>query len=86
MSEKQQKRWEKTRAKGFNRYVILHTLIYPVFMTICFTIGGYVFDEEIESGEIFIRFIIFLIGGFVLGWWSYERNERLYLKTIGKND
>jgi hypothetical protein len=86
MSEKQQKKWEKTRAKGFNRYIILIGLVCPVFMTISFILASYFFDEKINTREMFIRFILLLVGGFLFGWWSYERNERLYLKTAGKNE
>lgn len=86
MSEEQRKKWERTRAKGFNRYIIWFGLVYPILITLFLFIGSHVYDEKINTRGLFIRFILLLIVGFAFGVWSYERNERLYLKSSNKNE
>lgn len=86
MSEKDKVNWEKTRAKGFNRYVVKWTLLFGILLPFLQLTVDRVFDGTTNTRVIFLNFILFLIFGFLFGWWTYEWNEYKYKKTIGKHD
>ena len=77
-TEKQRKKWEKVRARGFNRYVVFSAFSCGILVTIFGIIYKYVFLEKIKMEAIGWRLIGFSILGLLSGWFTYERTESLY--------
>jgi hypothetical protein len=84
MSEKQQKKWEKTRAKGFDRFVFNRTLLCGIGIPILETFLDYIFDGKLNLQKFGWRVIGYTIAGLLGSWWIYEWNEYKYRKTAGK--
>jgi hypothetical protein len=86
MNDAERKNWKKTRAKGFNHFVVKCTLLFGILMPIFQSISEYIFDEKINTRFIGWRLIGYSIIGFLYGWWTYEWNEYKYKKTINKDE
>lgn len=82
MSQRTRKSWEKTRARGFNRFVVRSTLLFGFFMPIFQMASEYIFDGKINPKAIGWRIIGYSIVGLLCGWWTYEWNEYKYRKTV----
>lgn len=82
MNEKQMAQWEKTRKKGFDWYVVKTTLLFGIGTTVCRLIFDRYSDGIWNVGDLPINIISYLIGGFFLGWISYEWNEYSYKKKV----
>ena len=76
----------KTRAQGFDRFVIRSTLLFGIFVPILPLISEYIFDEKTNTKSIGWSFISYSIVGLLFGWWTYECNEYKYLKNNGEDD
>lgn len=84
MNEEQVKDWEKTRAKGFDRYVISKTLLCGFGGLSIMVITDFIFDGTLKIERLGWRLIGYLIAGLILSWCVYEWNDYRYKNTIGE--
>lgn len=82
--------WNKTRQKGRLRFILLETLLVGFSGAILFTSIDYLFEfflndkpnylHESENFvfKILLRLIIFSIAGFLIGNYSWNKNEEQY--------
>jgi hypothetical protein len=82
MKEKQLKRWEKMRAKGFTLFVIGYALVLGIFLTIFNFLFEYYWDGVWKTDRIVFNLIFNLIIGAVIGWLTYRSSEKAYQKSL----
>jgi uncharacterized membrane protein len=79
MNESQRAKWERTRGKGFWRYVLLHwVLLFGGFMIIMTSISDYFISRRgFRLEDLVIKIPIFLIIGFLAGaaMWFYVESK-----------
>ena len=82
MNFKRLKKWEKSRAKGKFRFVLLNGIIKFGFSTAILVLITRKFRHP--TYDLSIQFVILLlighsIGGYIFGLWAWNRNEQEYL-------
>ncbi len=93
-NEKIKENWLKTRAKGKFRLILRSILIWGVVGTIISLLFDYAFEYFYEAvpnfqkfsesifQKILIRLIIWSLAGFIIGWLSWNKNEREFSKDL----
>ena len=82
MKEKQIKKWEKTRAKGFIRFVIKFALILSIAVTITSLLFDYYWDGVWKTDDIVFNFIFGFLINSVGGWIIYRTTENKYQESL----
>ena len=88
MNQKQRAKWEKIRAKGLLRFVLIEGILWGVYMTTALTIA----DRFFGSGSYHLEFIyrklfIGVLLGFLVAFTAWHRNEWKYeMSQIKSNE
>jgi len=82
--EEEIEKLEKLIKNGKWNYVTKLTLFFGIFMTIFMTLyQKYIIGTEIDLFTINLNIIVYMIGGFILGLWSW-RSINKKLKKLKK--
>lgn len=84
MNASQRAKWERTRAKGFWRFVLLWLLVFGGGMIITTSIFDYFFSSRgLRLEDMKIKVPIFLVTGFIGGVAGWFVSESRYKKSSG---
>lgn len=84
MNTSQKAKWERTRAKGFWRFVLLSGVVMSGAMIIAVAVFDYFTSPQGFTLEhLKIRVPIFLVGGFAAGAVIWFIGEYLHKKNFG---
>ena len=84
MNTSQRAKWERTRAKGFLRFVLLWGLLVGGGMIITTSIFDYFFSSRgLRLEDMIIKVPIFLVTGFIGGVAAWFVTEYRYKKSSG---
>jgi hypothetical protein len=82
MNDKQRTKWERTRAKGMRRFVLLNTVIMCAVMLISTSVFDYFFSfYGVRAKDLYFKVPIYAVSGLIFGlamWFIAEYN---YKKT-----
>lgn len=84
MNQKQRTKWERTRAKGMGRFILLSTVLFFSLMII----GTSIFDYLTRSNgfrfeDLYIKVPIYLISGLIFAVVVWFFSEYKYKKGSG---
>lgn len=84
MNQKQRAKWERTRARGLWRFVLLYGVIVSVFMIIVTSVFDYFSGPAgLQFEQLKIRVPIFLVSGLIGGIVVWFIGEYQYQKSSG---
>jgi hypothetical protein len=83
MNQKQRSKWEKIRAKGKWRFVMLYGVL--CFGMLSFVLGGlfgyFFFQSGFDLKRLLPEVMGFLVMGFFWGWMMWRINENKYRES-----
>jgi len=84
MNDKQRAKWEKMRAKGMWRFVLLYGVLWwGTFMIVGTSAYDYFLRHRSLSEELYISVPVYLVGGMVFGLAMWLVGEYQYRRSTG---
>lgn len=77
--------WGRKREMGKPLFVLWTTIVWAGWMSAYMTLAEYYIKGSIRSEGIFIKLIVYSIGGFFLALFTWHDNERAYQKSLKAN-